>query len=54
MNNLAKKFESVMTAIAFAEAGEFETAVGMLMEQRDDVSDLAVKNRDMNMLARGV
>ena len=42
MNRLNKKIEDLMSAISFAEAGEFETAREMLKEERRIL--FAVKN----------
>lgn len=54
MKTLSRKFEDIMAAIAFAEAGEFETAGQLLHEQRDDVSGLVKKKPELNILAPGV
>lgn len=39
MKKLFKKFETAMTAVAFAEAGEFETARQIMNEDRPRKTD---------------
>jgi hypothetical protein len=39
MKTLFKKFEKMMTAVAFAEEGEFETARRIMSEDRPRKSD---------------
>ncbi len=48
MKKLRKKFEDAMAAVAFAEAGEFETARETLREQRKILLALAGERSDTN------
>jgi hypothetical protein len=48
MNRILKKFHSVMTAITFAEAGEFETAIEEMKKSAAD--DIKVKDLRLNSL----
>jgi len=48
MKKLMKKFEDAMAAVAFAEAGEFETARETLREQRKILLALTGERSDIN------
>lgn len=54
MKRLLKKFEKIMTAITFAEAGEFETAREMMRKQDGDATDLHGKEHELYLVARGL
>ncbi len=45
MKKLLKKLENTMTAIAFAEAGEFETAREIMNEDKKRKSDRPTKQK---------